>query len=43
MKSLEPTITLPILNPKINSGASLGYTTIKSLTYVIALGMNQRW
>ena len=34
------TIRIPILNPRIDSGASLGYSTLKDLSFGLALWMN---
>lgn len=37
------TIQLPILNPRIESGASLGYSIMDALSFSVGLMCNERW
>jgi hypothetical protein len=37
---MQKTIHIPMLNPKALSGASLGYSAIKDLSFSLALWMN---
>ena len=35
-------LTYPMINPRIESGASLGYSAIKNLSFGLGLWMNAR-
>ena len=42
MKQIPRTLSYPMLNPRIESGASLGYTALDSLSFAVGLMAGRR-